>query len=333
MTDIFRPSTIADEPAIIALMLGAFSAVTDDPGVQRATMDWKYWGLREDWSEPRSYVMERDGRIVAHAGVWPAANPTGGERPGVHLIDWAWDPQAPDAGLALAQELADIFSFVFTIGGTEATLELLGRGGFYKLGDAVLFARPIRPFRHALHHQTKDIRLPVRLVRNVLWSRSPVRGAHGGWEAVPTDPTEALSGAVLRERDARFFQYLKRCPAASCTLFKILRSTGHEGYFALATVERQARIAGVWMNDTVPEKWRIGFELAQDAALRHTHAYEIVARRSREGGAAPETAGMRARGSTPVLLYSKAGKVNMPPLEFQLVDNDVLFMYGLGFAC
>lgn len=335
MTSTFRPATITDEPAIIALMSRAFSATEENPAFARGIMDWKYWGPREDWSEPRSYVMERDGRIVAHAGLWPLAIPAfgAGAAPGIHMIDWASDPQAPGAGLALVQKLAKMFPFVVTIGGTQMTLDVLPKFGFRKVADAVLFARPIRPFGHILHHQTKDLRLPARLARNMAWSRSPARGSHEGWQAIPAGSDEALTGAVLREWDGRFFQYLKRCPAAPCTLFRIMRGSDKEGYFALTAVEGQARIAGVWMNDPTPEKLRIGFELAQEAALRHTRAYEVVARRSSEESAPLEAAGMRPRGATPVLLYSKTIEAGAIPLQFQLVDNDVLFMYGLGFAC
>lgn len=335
MTGAFRPSRIGDEPAITALMSRAFSAREDDPTFEHGIMHWKYWGPREDWSEPRSYVIERDGRIMAHAGLWPVSIPAlgPGTRPGVHMIDWAWDPQVPAAGLEVVQELIDRFSFVLMIGGTQMALDVLPKLGFRKVADAVLLARPIRPFGHTLHHPTKDVRLPVRLARNVLWSRSPARPSHAGWQALPADTGEALSGAVLRERDERFFRYLARCPAAPCTLFKIVAERATEGYFALTTVEGQARIAGLWMNDPSPEQSRIGFELAQKAALLHTDAYEIVARRSSQGSAPAERAGMRPRGASPVLFYGKTVHAKAIPLEFQLADNDTLFMYGLGFAC
>jgi hypothetical protein len=34
-----------------------------------AVMAWKYGDIREDWAEPRSYALERDGRLVAQAGI------------------------------------------------------------------------------------------------------------------------------------------------------------------------------------------------------------------------------------------------------------------------
>jgi hypothetical protein len=68
-------------------------------------MRWRYWELRGDWSEPRAYVLERDGVITAHVALWPMVY--GGAR-GVQMIDWASSPDAPGAGLLLVQKFSAI---------------------------------------------------------------------------------------------------------------------------------------------------------------------------------------------------------------------------------
>ncbi len=72
MKSLFRASTPDDSARLTALFAEAFDCPPDSSLFNPALMAWKYWDHREDWTEPRSYVLERDGRIIAHAGLWPA---------------------------------------------------------------------------------------------------------------------------------------------------------------------------------------------------------------------------------------------------------------------
>jgi hypothetical protein len=86
-------------------------------------------------------------------------------------------------------------------------------------------------------------------------------------------------------------------------------------------------VAGVWLRRPSLENWRAAFRLAQDAALRHTEASELVAR-SALGvtGAAAEAAGMRLRARAPVFLFRKRWEAAPLPLQFQMSDNDAVFL-------
>ena len=87
-------------------------------------MAWKYWDRRDDWEGPRAYVLERNGIVVAHAGIYPLTFGAGEVR-GVQMIDWASAEDSPGAGLALLQKLCTMFDFIYSIGGSAMTCKIL----------------------------------------------------------------------------------------------------------------------------------------------------------------------------------------------------------------
>jgi hypothetical protein len=327
MSSILRPSTIDDEGHLIEFLARAFSVAPDEPFLDARLMRWKYWETRSDWPGPRSFVMERDGKIVAHAGIWPVIVQADAKiETGVHMIDWAADPGSPGAGMALLQRLTRNHDFVYSIGGSAMTESVLPKFGFRTAAEAVTWARPIRPFRQILHHQSRDVRLAARLMRNIWWSRMPSRVVEAG-----TSAAETIAGAgETGERGELFFQYLGHCPATRTFSFDILDAGLKTGFIGLAIAGEQARVALIRLNDPSPENWRRAFCLAHAAALKHTGASELVARGATEAGAAgAELAGMRVRAKTPVFLFrKKEGGAADLRLQFQLCDNDAVFMRG-----
>jgi hypothetical protein len=328
MGSLIRPTTIQDETQIIDFLARIFPLADHATLVDPSLLRWKYWEPRLDCPDPRSFVLERDGRIVAHVGLWPVTVRIGGNRErGVNMIDWSSDPLAPGAGLSLLQRMTRSYDFVYSIGGSEMTQTILPKFGFRTVAQTLSWARPIRPWRQMLHHQSRDLRLPLRLARNIWWSRTPARAIARGWAAV-----EAGAGAgpdFPAERDDAFFRYLQQCPAARCLTFHILSQSRKVGFFALSILREQTRITGVWLEDPSPENWRTAFHLAQEAALRHTDTSEIIATGATEASArAAGEAGMRLRGSLPVFLFRKSGGTDAVPLQFQLSDHDAFFRGG-----
>jgi hypothetical protein len=322
MKSVFRPTTADDESSIVALATRAFGIPADTPFLAPELLRWKFWQPRDDFPDPRAYVMDRDGRIVAHAGLWPVI--ADGER-GAHMIDWVSHPEAPGAGVSLLQKLTQRFDFIYSIGGSEMTQEILPKFGFQVVGEAHTWARPLRPFRQALHHQYKDVRLPVRFARNFWWSRSPGKANRQGWTVEPSD------AGFAAERGAAFFRYLQRCPVAKCLAFEVRKNGQSVGQLALMVAQKQARLVGIWLADSTVESRRIAFELAQEAALRHSDACEMVARAlSEETRSAAAAAGMRLRNRHAVLVYKKRGSKPGLPLDFQLGDNDAIFLSDRG---
>jgi hypothetical protein len=244
------------------------------------------------------------------------------------MIDWASDPQTPGVGVSLLQRLTKSYDFIYSIGGSDMTQAILPKFGFRVSTKALTFARPLRPWRQMLQHQSKDVRLPLRLARNFWWSRTPARVLTPGWVATEAAASDVSGTEVLTaDRDGSFFHYLQQCPAARFLGFHILNEGRKSGFFALSVVGKQARLAGLWLENPSSECWRIAFHLVQDAALRHTAASELVIRTAAEVAAAAATqAGMRLRAQTPVFLLRKGNRGAALPLHFQMWDNDSAFL-------
>jgi hypothetical protein len=139
--------------------------------VNPSMLRWKYWEPCEDCPEPRSFVMERDGRIIAHVGLWSVKVRTAAKRErGVHAMDWDADPQERGAGASLSMGLTKSYDFVYGMGGSEMTRSILPKLGFRTVAEALTWARPLRPWRHMLKYQSKDLRLLLRFARNIWWS-------------------------------------------------------------------------------------------------------------------------------------------------------------------
>jgi hypothetical protein len=331
MPFVCRHTTPADQDRLIEFLARVFSSAPEDDFVNPSLLQWKYWEPREDYLQPRSFVLERDGRIVAHAGLWPVKVCTGMKNElGIHLIDWAADPGVSGAGVFLLQRLAETCDFLYAIGGTEITLSILRTLGFRQIAEALVWARPIRPWRQILNHQSVDLRLPLRLVRNFWWSRAPRATVEDGWRALQLseDHLNGL-GVFTKERDDSFFRYIQRCPLARCLMFNVFENDHPVGCFVLSAKWEQTRFAGVWLEDTSPRAWRAVFQLAQDAALRLTSTSEIVVRGTTEACAeAAAQTGMRLRAKVPVLVQRKAGADGPLPLQFHFLDNDDFFLGG-----
>jgi hypothetical protein len=333
MSSTIRPTTIEDAPSIVEFLARIFSVDAGEPFLEPSLMRWKYWAPRGDCDTPRSYVVEKDGRIVAHVGLWPVTAPVSGsvER-GVHMIDWAADPGAPGAGLSLLQRMTRTHDFVYSIGGSEMTRSILPKFGFRRAADALTWARPIRPLRQMRLHPARDLRLPARFARNFWWSKFPGRVIEPGWTAVESGGgSMGGSGAFASDRGEPFFRYLQECPAASCRAFDLLDSGRKAGCFALCVVREQARLAGVWLENPSPGNWRTAFHLAQDAARKEANASEFVARGSTEASAAGAgRAGMRFGLRTPVFFFRRNWDGGALPLQSQLADNDLFFRAERG---
>jgi hypothetical protein len=339
MKATFRATNPADRMQVSNLLAQAFDGHPAASLVDPATMAWKYWDARGDWPEPRSYVLERDGRLVAHAGIWPVSVEGENAVRGVQMIDWCAARDSPGAGVALVQKFAAMFDFVYSIGGSDMTRKVLPACGFTEVTHAWTGARPLRPFRQMLSHQAVNWKLVPRFVRNWVWASLPATRSNLGWQTVAIQPSDPPSGLIpvsqpcFSVRPPAFFEYLLRCPSISYRLHGISNQHGLEGYFALGVLRGQARIGGVWLRRPCEEHWRLAYGLAQEAALRLEGAYEIVATGSMgPSGQAAVQAGLRIMRDTPVFLLNKKGKLALPrDFQFQMSDDDGAFL-DLGRA-
>jgi hypothetical protein len=337
MKSSLRPTSISDLNALSQFLVTAFDAVPDAPFLDPAVMAWKYWEPRDDWTEPRSYVLERDGAIVAHAGLWPITFGTGaGAVRGIHMIDWASAKELPGAGLALVQKLAAMFDFIYSIGGSEMTCKVLPAFGFVEYKRQWKGARPLRPLRQILSHQARNWKLAPRLARNWLLAMAKAQNPYKNWEAIEIQPGK-LSGesyisradeASFTPRPPAFFEYLLRCPAARFSLYGIMAEGELQGHFVVSVSRGQARVGGVWLRDPIEEGWTAAFFLARQIASGLKGINEVVVfgseSPSRAGAA---QAGFQIRPGPVVYLLDKQCRLSFSPnFQFQLTDGDLAFL-------
>lgn len=333
MATVFRPTTPADAPQLTALMSTAFSVKADDPLLAPDMMQWKFWSARHDFSEPRSYAMERNGKIVAHAGIWPMTVHTDvGTFRGCHMLDWAADTRVPGVGAAFLQKFSALFDFVYAIAYSEMAHKVLTGFGFTPTAENWVGARPLRPLQQMRTHQLKDWRLPMRLARNTLWSVVPGAGVPKGWsveeglcefDGVERPCTTTLQAA----RPQAFFEYLATCPFVRFRVFEVRRDGQAVGRIALSHVGGQARVAGVWLTDHSPDARRTAFLLAQDAARQSKTASELLVHGSvPEAEHAAVAAGVRILKRKPILWLSKNPSLPTRPFGFQMIDSDAMWL-------
>ena len=326
MSSVYRPSTPQDEAQIIELLARAFSARPTAPFLQPDLVRWKFWEPCEDWPEPRSWVVERDERIVAHASLWPVTVGTGEKaQHGISMIDWASDPGNAGSGVLLMKRLMSAHTFIFSIGGSPMTRSLGPRLGFSVVAEPITWTRPLRPWKRLLQNGL-DLDVARSLPGKIRWAQIPLRSVGRQWTVVEATPGPSDPPVPSFERGPGFFDYLDRCPIASCLRFHILHEGRKVGWFAMVVGKLQARLAGMWLEDPTEENWRIAFNLAQTVTLERTSALEFTARSSTASSAAGAAqAGMHVEKRTPVFLRSESGS-EPPPLQYQLCDNDDVFL-------
>jgi hypothetical protein len=322
------------------LLARAFGVLPTTPFLSPEVMRWKYWDTRQDWAEPRSFLLERGDRLIAHAGVWPAHLVVGGENcRGAQMIDWAADSSTPGAGLAMLQRIARMFDFVYAIGGSPSARAVVPSAGFREIGRSWRAARPIRPWRMALG-APRQRATPARLLRNLAWSTFPMRIGVGRWhyERAAVDELPGIADlAGYIPRTPEFFLYLSRCPASQCVAYRVLDRGRPRGAFLLTLVRHQARLAA-WLDDPTPPLMQIVYVLAQRAAREHRGVYELSTTGTTESSASASTAaGLRIRRTAPVHLLSRRGLWTeaSPGIEFQVTDSDAVFLDdgGVQFLC
>jgi hypothetical protein len=337
MNFTLRPTTIEDLNMVSQLLQRAFQVGPDAPFLDPSIMKWKYWDRRDDWEGPRSYVLEKDGVIVAHSGIMPLTFGAGKVR-GIQMIDWASAREYPGSGFILLREFDAMFDFIYSIGGSEITRKILPAYGFVSYARQWKGARPLRPFQQILKHQYRNWKLLPRLVRNFFWALPKAQEGclHEGWKSEEISPEKVSSEFYIQDpADACFsphppsyFEYLLRCPVMRIRLYGIQNMRGPQGHFAIGVLRGQARVAGVWLREPDRDSWQAAFSLAQQTALQIEDACEVVITGT-EGFCeqAAVCSGLRIIRYTPVYLLNKKGKLTLSQnYQFQLSDDDSLFL-------
>jgi hypothetical protein len=287
MKSHFRATTPEDAGAIAAFLRRIFSMDPAHPGLEPRHMRWKYWDDWPDWPGSRGYVLTQDGEIVAHGAVVPLTCLWEGRSlKVVRVIDWAADAKSVGAGVTLMKRIGQMAGAVMAVGGAEATLKIFPALGAKRFGVAHHYARPLRPFRRLFGETNADWKAGARFARGLLWWLRAPSAAPPGWEArrITADQLASISfprpapwpGTAVFERSSASLSYYLQCPSVQMELFAVERKSSLRGYFLLAFVGGQVRIAESWVDSGDAADWRALHLLAVHEAMRRPEALEAV---------------------------------------------------------
>jgi hypothetical protein len=154
------------------------------------------------------------------------------------------------------------------------------------------------------------------------WSSSSITR----WNvAEPLFEARLKSQFVCTRRTPQLMNYYLQCPAAAWSAGLILRDGAPCGWYVLARVGGQSRIADLWIDSDAVADWTAGYALALRAASADPQACELVASASIPPAieAAPR-AGFRFRQAEPIYVldphkrFADAAPVNVTFLESDL---------------
>jgi hypothetical protein len=334
-----RPTSPEDAPRIAALLAEAGL----HPNMGAAEMHWKYWQGRADWPAPRSFVLVRGGKIIAHAAVVPGICASHGARlRTIHLIDWAARADAIGAGVSLMKHIGRSVDALLAVGGSRQTLAIVGQIGFRPIGVATTYVRTLHPLRILRSTTRPRWRTLPRVARSALWTAMAPR-AHGRGsqiERVGPEEIASLKGlfpvpsrdlAVL-ERSEPLLRYLLACPIVPIELYAWKKNEERSGYFLLARAPGQTRLVDCWTRSGDPADWRELILSAVRKARADPAAAELVAWASDSMlSRTLERCGFHARGAAPVQVLAQSGSsFDAPALRVQMADNDAAYFHEGG---
>ena len=256
-------------------------------------MHWKYFEPHPEWREPRSYVLDQGGKLIAHGCVWPSTLP--GSLQALCLIDWVSSKAAPGMGIMLARKLGALAPVMLSIGGSEMTQAIMPKIGFVKQGELLTYARVLRPWGQFVTRPTRrDGRAWLRFFRNVGWSLAGRTSSHLKPVAVACDP------------------FLAGCPGAKISAYDL---------FLFTQVGGQSRIAEVRTSGNLAEVYGAAIQVAEGNEL-------VALAHNDEAAQALEANGFRLRGRRSVFVMDP-GKRLAPsdfPLPLTMLHDDMFYL-------
>jgi Acetyltransferase (GNAT) domain len=342
----FRPTTLADESAIVALLREAHGAPSPaaNSTLEHRHMVWKCWQPHEGWQGSRSYVLTKDDRIVAHGTVVPAVCAWEGERINMlHVIDWAARAEVRGAGAAVMEHIGKLADVIVTSSGSDKGRQLLPFMGFRESSTVVTgYARPIRPWLYFTASGAQRWRRAARYLRACLWALRATSHRDASWQARRISAEEIAStpipwpapkyGTAVLERKPAVMSYLLQCPAVAMELYAAGRGGSPEGYFVLAFTRGQARLIDCWLDSESLPGWTALVSLAVRQAEQRPEVGEIVATCSEPLLAtALRHCGFHARFSRSLSVRAGSGaRVPDRTVRIQMIDDDQAYLHG-GF--
>lgn len=317
MSSEFRASTPADSAQIAALAQRVLGVAPDNPMFSPEQMSWKYWSPWPEGPGTRSFVLTRNGQIVAHAGVLPLVAGSGaGDISLLHPFDWASDPSSIGAGATLLKRVAGLADGLLIVGGSTSTQRMAQPLGFRAAGMVACHAWRL-PANARNDARAAMERESLRAQR---WSPTE----NGDFDAGFTPP-----GWLRFRRTPERLDTLASCPVVEFESHAVSQRGAALGGFVLAFAPFQARIAAFWCRSERESDVVELLQVARERASAHEDVEELVCMTNVPAECrALSAAGFQACPSVPMFVLASAAR--LPPvtqLAFQMLDGDLAFLH------
>jgi hypothetical protein len=334
MSAAIRATTPNDLPALAKFLIRVYKFDPSDHHANTKLLKWKYFDSRPGGEGRRSYVLEKDGQIMAHCGICPVTFylPNGSTVYSLTMMDWAADPSAPGVGVRLFRQLMEKAPTSFIIGGAPATRLIVPRIGFQYVGEALTYSAWLRPWRE-FQTRPHTRRSTLRLLHGLTHPARNRMPANAGWDFSPVTQFDesilpVLNGTKRRwtfcQRSPADLNHLLQCPHLKMQAFLLRRQGQLIGYFIIGKAEWEARLLDLVVDSVDANDWNLACAIVTQAArlapdvcrIRALASFPILTQ-------ALEWNGYWRQFKEPIVTYDPTDALSRAfPVSFQLFDGD-----------
>ena len=334
MTVAIRATEPRDLATLSQFLVRIYQFEPADHHANPQLLEWKYLRPGPGRESSGSYLLEQDGRILAHCGICPVTLhlPDGTTVNSVTMMDWAADPSAPGMGVILFRKLMEKAPVSFVIGGAPATRLIIPKIGFLQVGEAPTYAAWLRPWRE-FRLRSRTGQSTLRLLHGLTHPARNRERATAAWNFVPVKQFDDSLVPVLNSarrtwtfcgRTLADLNHLLQCPHLEMQAFLLRRQGQLMGYFVIGKAGWEARLLDLVVDSTNANDWNLAAAMVTQAArldpevcrIRSLASFPILSR-------ALAWNGFWRQYQEPVLIYDPTNALEHAfPVSFQLFDGD-----------
>ncbi|MFY9907695.1 MAG: hypothetical protein WBX02_02210 [Terriglobales bacterium] len=334
MTAAIRATEPKDLAALAQFLIRIYSFDPSDHHADIDLLEWKYLRSQPEGEGNRSYLLEKNGQVIAHCGICPVTFhlPNATTVNSVTMMDWAADPSVPGAGIRLFRHLMAMTPASFVIGGAPSTRLIVPRLGFQLVEAAPTYSAWLRPWRE---FRTRPLtgKSTLRLLHGLAHPGRSHRWKAAEWNFVPTsqfdDSVVPLLARSKRtwtfcQRTLSGLNHLLQCPHPKMQGFLLKRSADLVGYFVIGRADWEARLLDLVVDSEDAQDWSLACALVTEAAKLNPEVGRI-----RALAALPilrqalQSNGYWYQYQEPIMLHDPSHLLDSAfPVSFQFLDGD-----------